>query len=178
VNPGDRRGIAFRSNGTSPTQRLSSTAVNPAARRLTAPGELTLARGGLRDKLLQVRRHRTMSVIFATGGLDDVAMALGEAIVGGILLGAVVLIAFSLWKRSLVAGVIACILLLADGAFFQPWTVIAPPPPPDAYDAYWLFRLRVISVIWALLVVVAGACLVRVIRLRKRKTHAHIAASR
>jgi len=117
-----------------------------------------------------------MNVIIATGGLDDVAMALGEAIVVGVILASVGLIVLSLWKRSLVAGVIACLLLLADGAFFQPWTVIAPSQSPDPSAAFWLFRLRVISVVWVLLVVVAAACLVRVIRLRKIKTDAHIAA--
>jgi hypothetical protein len=115
-----------------------------------------------------------MSVIIATGGLDDVAMALGEVIVVGVILVSVGLIALSLWKRSLIAGVFACILLLADGAFFQPWTVIAPSPSAAPDAAYWLFRLRVISAIWTLLVILAAACLVRVIRLKKIKTDAHI----
>ncbi len=114
-----------------------------------------------------------MNVIFATGGLNDIAMALGEAIIAGILLGSAGLIALSWWRRSLVAVVIACILLLADGVLLQPWTVIAPPPSDDPYDAFWLFRLRVISVIWVLLVITMAACMATVIRHRRFNTNAH-----
>jgi cytochrome bd-type quinol oxidase subunit 1 len=118
-----------------------------------------------------------MSAILATGGLDDIAMAVGEAIIVGGFAVVGCLIAYSWWKRSLIAAVIACVLILADGAFFQPWTVIDPSPPPDAYGAYWLFRLRVISVFWVLLVIAAVVCLVRVIRRRKQKRERHVAAS-
>ncbi len=41
-----------------------------------------------------------MRIILATGGLDDVAMALGETIVVEVITGSVVLFALSLWKRS------------------------------------------------------------------------------
>jgi hypothetical protein len=105
-----------------------------------------------------------------------VAMAVGEAIVLGIFFVVGCLVAFSWWKRSLVAAVIACVLILADGAFFQPWTVIAPSPPPDAYDAYWLFRLRIISVFWLLLDIAVAVCVVRGIRHRKLKRDSDIAA--
>jgi hypothetical protein len=107
-----------------------------------------------------------VNVLLATGGLNDVAMALGEAIDGGIFLVSSGLIAFSWWKRSFVGVVFACILLLALGALLQPWTFISPPPSNDPAEAFWLFRLRVISVIWTLLVVAAAACLLRVIRAR------------
>jgi len=117
-----------------------------------------------------------MSVILATGGLDDVAMAVGETMIVGVFLVVSGLVAFAWWKRSLVAAVIASILILADGAFFQPWTVIAPSPPPDAYDAYWLFRLRVISVFWLLLVIIVTVCMVRVIRHRRAKRNENVAA--
>ena len=108
-----------------------------------------------------------MNIILATGGLDDVAMALGEAIVGGVLCLVAGLIVLTWWKRSLAAVVTAFILVLADSVLFQPWTVIAPSSTNPPYDAYRLFRLRVISVIWTLLVMTTAACLFRVIRHRK-----------
>jgi hypothetical protein len=116
-----------------------------------------------------------MTAILATGGLDDVAMAVGEAIVLGILFIIGCFMAFSWWKRSLIAAAIACLLVLTDGAFFQPWTVIAPTPAPDAYDAYWIFRLRVISVLWLLFGIGAVVCLVRAIRHRKQRRDGHVA---
>lgn len=100
-------------------------------------------------------------------------MAFGEVIVVGILFIVAGLIALSWWRRSLVAVVAALILVLANGAFFQPWTVIAPSPSNDPYNAFWISRLRVISVIWALLVVAAVACLVRVIRHKRHRMDTH-----
>ena len=117
-----------------------------------------------------------MAAIVATGGLDELAMAVGEAIIVCILLGCAGLVAFSWWKRSLVGAVVACILVLGVGALLQPWGFIAPPPPSDYIDALWLPTLRVVSAIWALAVIVTGACLVSVIRHRKLKTDARDAA--
>lgn len=94
------------------------------------------------------------------------AMALGEAIVGGVFLVSAGLIALSWWKRSLVGVATACILLLALGALLQPWSLLAPQTSNDPADAFWLFRLRVISIIWTLMLVVAAACCARVIRSR------------
>ena len=111
-----------------------------------------------------VSRNRMMNPILATGGLDDVALALGEFIILSVLFVAAGLIVLSWWKRSLVAGLIASFLISAAAAFFQPWTVIRTD---EGYDAYWLFRLRVVSVIWLLLVLAAAACLFRVIRHRR-----------
>ena len=117
-----------------------------------------------------------MGVMFATGGLDHVAMALGEVVTCGIFLLSAGLVVLSWWKHSLVSVGIASVLLLGVGALLQPWTLIAPPPSNDPADAFWLFRLRVISIVWLLLVMVTAACVVRVVRYRTFKTKAHNAA--
>ena len=117
-----------------------------------------------------------MHIMLAEAGLAEAAEFFGLLIVGGILLVTSGLLALSWWKRSLVAVIIASILVLATGALMQPWTVIAPPLSDDPDDAYWLVRERFISVIWALLFVAAVACLVRVIRHRRLKKDAHNAA--
>ena len=114
--------------------------------------------------------------MFAEAGLAEAAEFFGLLIVGGILLVASGLLALSWRKRSLVAVIIAFILVLATGALMQPWTVIAPPPSDDPDDAYWLVRERFVSAIWALLFLAAVVCLARVIRYRRLKKDAHIAA--
>ena len=105
-----------------------------------------------------------MNPILATGGLDDVALALGEFVILSVLFVVAGMIALSWWKRSLIAGLIASLLVLVAGAFFQPWTVIRSD---SGYDAYWLFRLRAVSVIWMLLVLATAPCLFRVILHRR-----------
>ena len=102
------------------------------------------------------------------------ALALGEFIILSVLFVVASLIALSWWKRSLIAGVTASFLVLAAAAFFQPWTVIRPD---GGYDAYWLFRLRIVSAIWLLLVLATAACLFRVIRHRKSADKALQAAA-
>jgi hypothetical protein len=116
-----------------------------------------------------------MNVIFATGGLNDVARVLGEAIDAGIFLVSAILIAFSWWKRSLVGVGVALFLLLGLGVLLQPWRLLAPPSSTDPAEAFWLFRLRVISMIWLLMLVIAGGCLGRVIRSRTVLPNAHAA---
>jgi tryptophan-rich sensory protein len=110
-----------------------------------------------------------MHVIIAAAGLAEAAELFGLLIVGGILLVAAGCVALSWWKHSLVAVIIAFVLGAATGALTQPWTVIAPPPSEDPDAAYWLVRERFVSVVWAVLVIAAVVCLVRVIRHRRLK---------
>ena len=104
-----------------------------------------------------------MSPSIAIGGLDDVALEFGEFIIISALFVVASSIAFSWWKRSLIAAVIASLLVLAVAAFFQPWTIIGSD---GGYDAYWLFRLRAVSAVWLVLTCATAACLFRVIRHR------------
>lgn len=79
------------------------------------------------------------------------------------------LTAFSWWKHSLAAVVVACIFVLLDGSLIQPWMFIVSQPSDGPYDQFWQFKMRVISVVWLLLVVLTTASLVRVMRHRKIK---------
>ena len=107
-----------------------------------------------------------MNAILATGGLNDVAMGIAELFDIGFFLVISLLLALSWWKRSLVATVVASLLVLMQGALLEPWTVIAPPN--DFYEAYWVYRLRVECMVWGLLFVGAVACVIRIIRHRRR----------
>lgn len=107
-----------------------------------------------------------MNSILATGGLDDVALGFGELILFAVLFVVAGVIVFSWWKRSLIAVVIASVLLLAAAALFQPWTLIRSD---GAYDAFWLFWLRIVAIIWLLLAIATSVCLFKVIRHRLRR---------
>lgn len=88
----------------------------------------------------------------------------------GVLLAVViVLLAVSWLKRSLVATLIAGVLVLVIGALLQPWTVITPPPAGDTGDAQGLAQLRIASGIWVLFVLATVICLPRVMRRGKPK---------
>jgi hypothetical protein len=117
-----------------------------------------------------------MHILLAEAGLEEALDFLALLIIGGVLLVASGLLALSWWKRSLIAVIVAFILVLATGAWMEPWTVIAPPPSDDPDVAFWLVRERFVSVIWALVFLVAVVCLTRVIRYRRLKKDAHNAA--
>lgn len=108
-----------------------------------------------------------MNAILATGGLNDVAMEFGEVIDIGLFLLICGLLALSWWKHSLVFIVITSLLVILEGVWLEPWTVLAPSSDP--YDAYWVFRLRVICAVWVLLFIVTAVCLTRIIWHRKQK---------
>lgn len=108
-----------------------------------------------------------MNAILATAGLNDLAIEFVEATEVCFFLVISVLLAVSWCKRSQVAAVIASFLLLLEGAMLEPWTAITPAADP--YDVYWVFRLRVICAIWALLLIAAIACWVRAFRRKKQK---------
>jgi len=110
-----------------------------------------------------------MNGFLAMAGLAEAAILYGLLIIGGIILVAAGLLALSLWKRSLAAVVIACILVLLVGFLLQPWSALSLPTSNDPDEAYWLSRFRFASVIWALFVVASAACLARVISHRRLK---------
>ena len=117
-----------------------------------------------------------MSIIIATGGLDEMAIDVSYVMFSGIFMVVAGLTAFSWWKHSLATVVVACILVLLDGALIQPWMFIVSRPSDGPYDQFWQFKMRVISVVWLLLVIFTTASLVRAVRHRKVKTDAHNAA--
>jgi len=126
-----------------------------AAVQLSTRGSITLMHG-----------------FIAMAGLAEAAFFFELLIIGGIVLIAAGLLALSLWKRSLVAVVIACVLILVAGILLQPWAVFSPPTTDDPDEADWLVRFRIASVIWALFVGASAACLARVLRHRRLKRNA------
>lgn len=114
-----------------------------------------------------------MSIIIATGGLDEVAIGFSYMIFSGIFVVVASLIAFSWWKNSLAAVVAACVFVLLDGALIDPWMYINSRPSDYPYDQSWQFTMRVISIVWLLFVIFTTASLVRIVRHRRIKTDAH-----
>ena len=117
-----------------------------------------------------------MHVMFAMAGLAEATNYYGLLIIYGGLLAAAGLLALAWWKRSLIAVVIAFVVVLVAGFLLQPWSAFAPPRSNDPDEAYWIGRFRTASVIWSLNIVAAVACLIRVIRHRRFKTDARNAA--
>jgi hypothetical protein len=117
-----------------------------------------------------------MSIIIATGGLDEMAIDVSYVIFSSIFMVVADLTAFSWWKHSLAAVVVACVFVLLDGALIQPWMFIVSRSSDGPYNELWQFKMRVISAVWFLLVIFTTASLVRVIRHREVKTDAHNAA--
>ena len=117
-----------------------------------------------------------MSIIIATGGLDEMAIDVSYVIVSGIFAVVAGLTAFSWWKRSLAAVIAALVLILVDGVLIEPWIFIVSRPSDGPYDQTWQFKMRVISVVWLLLFIVILASLTRVIRHRQVKIDGHNAA--
>jgi hypothetical protein len=117
-----------------------------------------------------------MHEFLAMAGLAEAAILYGLLIISGIVLVAAGLLALSWWKRSLVAVVIACILVLLAAFLLQPWSAFSPPTSDDPDETYWLARFRFASVIWMLFVIASAACLARVLRYRRLKKDAQNAA--
>jgi len=116
-----------------------------------------------------------MTAILATGGLDEAAVAIGLILDFCAFTVAAGLIALSWWKRSLVAVVIAAVIMFAAGLLLQPWKLFFPPPGDDPLWVY-IGDFRLMSVVWLLLISMVAACLARVVRARRLKTDASNAA--
>ena len=114
-----------------------------------------------------------MNIMIATGGLDELAIDVGYAIISAIFALVVGLTAFSWWKRSRVTAILAIAIILVNGFLIQPWTFIVPPAAKGPYDQTWQFNMRIISVVWLLLFIVTAAGLTRIIKQRKAKTNVH-----
>jgi hypothetical protein len=115
-------------------------------------------------------RAKDADIMIAMAGLAEAAFLYGLLMVGTVLLMVGGLLAFAWWKRSTIAATLACILVFLVGLLFQPWSAFSPRASADPDEAYWLVRLRVATVIWALLFVAGPVCLTTVIRRRKMQT--------
>ena len=119
-----------------------------------------------------------MHPILAMGDIATPVLFLSLLISVGILLVAVGLFALSLRKRSLVAAVIASILVLIAGFIgvtFMPMArdAFAYPLADDGYKSPDLiFWCRVVSVIWLLVFIATAFYFVRVITKWKGARHA------
>ena len=59
--------------------------------------------------------------MIATGGLDEMAIDIWHVLFSGIFLRAAGLTAFSWWKHSLAAAVVAGIFVLLNGVLIASW---------------------------------------------------------
>lgn len=107
-----------------------------------------------------------MDGFLAIAGLAEAAIFYGLLIIGGIVLVAAGLLALLWWKRSLVAIVIACILVLLAGFLLQPWSAFSLPTSDDPDETYCLLGSDLLQ-LWMLFVVASAACLARVLRYRR-----------
>ncbi|MGA2175822.1 MAG: hypothetical protein ABSH38_12660 [Verrucomicrobiota bacterium] len=121
------------------------------------------------------RIGHTGHMVLAMAGLAEAAFFYGLLLIAAVLLVVAGLLALAWWKQSTIAATIACVLVLLVGLLLQPWTAFAPPTSNDPDEAYWLVWIRVASAIWALLVVAGAACLTKVIRRRRLRTHENTA---
>ncbi len=112
-----------------------------------------------------------MHITIAMAGLAEAAFFYGLLIIAAVLLLVGGLLAFAWWKRSTIAAAIACTLVLLVGLLLQPWAAFSPPTSTDPDEAYWLVRVRVASVVWAVFFIAGAACLTTVIRRRRLQTH-------
>jgi hypothetical protein len=110
-----------------------------------------------------------MTIILATGGLDEMAIDVSYAIFFGIFVILTALIVFSWWKRSLATGIVASIFVLVDGFLIEPWEFIISRPSDGPYDQDWQLKMRIISALWFISVLLTVACLARAIHHRKAK---------
>jgi hypothetical protein len=109
-----------------------------------------------------------MHYVFAMAGLAEAAIAEGLMVLGAGLVITVVLIIISLWRRSWVIGVIALVVCLGVGGFFEPWmSFSAKADPNDPDQDHWLFRCRLVAMIWLLCCVVGVASLAFIVRRRR-----------
>lgn len=123
---------------------------------------------------LSVDIIKPMEPVLAMGDIAGPTLFYSLLICDGLLLVAVGLLTLPLRKRSLVAVVIACILMLIAsfiGITFIPLTREAfYTLSTDDLDAiHWIYRCRVVSVIWVAVTVVALTCFARVIQKWKSK---------
>jgi hypothetical protein len=120
--------------------------------------------------------------LLAMGDIAGGALFVWLLISVSLLLVAVGLLALFLWKRSLVAIVVACILVPVANIYtisFFPlvWQAfVYPPPKDDLDDVYLIYWFRTLSLVWVLLMATAVACFVRVMQKWKSKTGLHSAA--
>jgi len=119
-----------------------------------------------------------MQPILAMGDLATPVLLVSLLTIDGILLIAIGLFAVSLWKRSLVAFVVASIFVLIEGYLIimtmpQARNAFLGPLTEDNFKSPDLiFWCRVASVIWVLAVTAAVVYLVRAIKKRKGARHA------
>jgi hypothetical protein len=114
-----------------------------------------------------------MHPILAMGDIATPVLLVSLLMIDGILLIAVGLFAFSLWKRSLAALVIASIFVLIDGYLVvttMPWArdaFLGPLTEDNFKNPALIFWCRVAAVIWILAFMAAVVYFVRAIKKRK-----------
>ena len=114
------------------------------------------------------------------GDIAGGAVCFGLAVSDAILLIAVGLLALSLWKRSLVVVVLACVLVLLAGyvgisLMLRGQAMLLPIPKQIADDLYELrliYGCRLLSAVWLMATLAAVVCFVRVIKKWKGARHA------
>jgi hypothetical protein len=111
-----------------------------------------------------------MSVLIATGGLDEVAIDFSYMIFSAIFVVVAGLTALSWRKHWLAPGKVAFVLILTGGALIEPWKFIISPKSvgPYPYDRIYLNNMRDISIVWLLLFIFTTAQLARAVS-RNRK---------
>src|SRR5262249_55177806 len=105
--------------------------------------------------------------IIAVGGLDEAFIGLGYVIICGLLLMTSAISLFLWFKRSRVAAIAAFVMLSCVSVLLQPWSFVASRTPDGPYNAGWQANMRVLSAVWALLLVFILAGSFRAIRHRR-----------
>jgi hypothetical protein len=108
-----------------------------------------------------------MSTIIAVGGLDEAFIGLSYVLFFGLLAMTSALSLFLWVKRSLVAAIAAFVMLSCIAALLRPWSFVASRTPDGPYTAGWQANMRVLSAIWALLLLFNLAGSLRAIRHRR-----------
>jgi hypothetical protein len=113
-----------------------------------------------------------MSILIATGGLDELAIDVSNTVFFGLFVGVSALIALSWWKHWLAPLKVAFGLIFVGGLLIEPWKFVVSPQSegPYPYDHTYFHNMRAISAVWLLLFIFTTARLVRVIhnsRLKK-----------
>src|SRR5262245_20188063 len=107
-----------------------------------------------------------MTIIIATGGLDETAISLFYVLCFGVFLLISGLIALSWWKQFFSAAVIALLFLLLESIFIQPWYFVISRPADGPYNEHWQFNMRIIALVWLVQIIVTIKCLRRAWRRR------------
>jgi hypothetical protein len=105
--------------------------------------------------------------MIAMAGLAEAAWSLSLVISAGGLLISAAFIAISWWKRSIVFGAVACVLLAVLSFLQQPWTAFSSRVTDDPDVHYWIIRYQVVAIVWIFVALTAMATLTIVITRRK-----------